>query len=394
MPESAGRDSSTGASSGADGSEPDLFSDPAGEPTLRTRSRDDDVALQGLPAESWCLPGEASVGGASDGDDSLDSYVKTQFRRLVTHVPDIQAREIDPKLFKQVTQSLLEDTSVTLTHHPEIKAVHRRLGAGSFGEVFHCTMKDSRSEVAVKVLRQDTAVSQQREAKMLSELKHGSLVQFHCLLRGPPHALVLELCAGGSLANLLHGKMPSSSCLANLGWRPRARASMDIVSAVEYLHTQHIVHRDIKAGNALLAAPVDMPAVDLPPVKLGDLGLAREVGCHMTPRTGTRRYMAPEVASSNPYAKPADIYSCGLFLFEMMSGEVPFKDFESDSVVLAVATGRRPDPSDVRGPRHLVGALAQVLEACWADDPSARPSASCLARLLQPLALDECACQG
>jgi len=222
--------------------------------------------------------------------------------------------------------------------------------------------------------------------ELLGQFKHDNLVQFICLLQGPPDALVLELCAGGCLTDVLHGPKAQKAGVANLGLRPRACAVLDIVSAVEYLHTQRIVHRDIKPGNVFLTAKVSTPMIDLPPVKLGDLGLAREVDNHMTQCTGTWRYMAPEVLTSNSYAESADVYSCGLVLFEVMSGKVPFDGLNLTRVVQAVTTGQRPNPKDVDGPSPIIEVLGEVLDACWAEEPTDRPTAAYLAQCIKPLA--------
>lgn len=354
-------------------------------------------AEQGQPSNPWQLPAEASVGGSVNADGSIDLNMLQQIRGLAAagNGPGVRAIDtafmggaIDPALMgiSLPEEKPTVDAGVMLARRPEIHAVHGRLGAGNFGEVFHCTMVDQQQQVAVKVLHKGSDVSQKREVELLGQLRHANLVQCQLVLRGPPDALVLELCSGGTLDTLLHQVSAQSGAFTSLGLRPRARAMVDILAAVEYLHAQRIVHRDIKSGNAFLSSQVVLPAEELPPVKLGDLGLARELDSKMTQCTGTWRYMAPEVLNSDEYTESADIFSCGILLHEAMSGKVPFGNLNALRVAAAIATGQRPDVKDLPGPAPIADALAAVIQASWAEEPAERPSASYLAQCLQPLA--------
>mmetsp|Transcript_17974 Transcript_17974/g.51063 ORF Transcript_17974/g.51063 Transcript_17974/m.51063 type:complete len:392 (-) Transcript_17974:202-1377(-) len=379
VPTNAG--DSWSASDSAAGWMSKLFASGPGQPQLHCRAFDSD-SQAGAPD---CLEGML---GSAIIEGSLDASLAGQLGEFFNPSP-LQSREIDPRfvgLDLLVPPEIHEDTAVILSRRPEIEAVHGRLGTGTFGEVFHCTLKGREQKVAVKVLHKGSDISQKREVELLGQLKHDNLVQFICLLHGPPDALVLELCAGGCLTDVLHGPMAQPAGVANLGLQPRARAVLDVVVACEYLHSQRIVHRDIKPGNVFLTSTVSTPMIDLPPVKLGDLGLARELDNQMTKCTGTWRYMAPEVLTSNSYAESADVYSCGLLLYEVLSGKVPFAGLNAMRVVQAVTTGQRPAPRDINGPSAIIEALEAVLGACWAQEPLHRPSASYLAQCITPLA--------
>mmetsp|Transcript_17969 Transcript_17969/g.51049 ORF Transcript_17969/g.51049 Transcript_17969/m.51049 type:complete len:399 (-) Transcript_17969:346-1542(-) len=365
-----------------------LFAGERGQPQLHCRAIDSG-SQAGMPDGLLSgMLGGASVDKSLLMEGSLDASLMGHFGEMVKP-PSLEAREIDPMLLgvdSLALPKIPEDAGVVLARRPEIEAVHGRLGAGTFGEVFHCTLKGSEQEVAVKVLHKGSDISQKREVELLGQFKHDNLVQFICLLHGPPDALVLELCAGGCLTDVLHGPMAQPAGVANLGLQPRARAVLDVVVACEYLHSQRIVHRDIKPGNVFLTSTVSTPMIDLPPVKLGDLGLARELDNQMTKCTGTWRYMAPEVLTSNSYTETADVYSCGLLLHEVMSGKVPFDGLNVIRVVQAVTTGQRPDPKDINGPSPIIDVLGEVLDACWAEEPTDRPSASYLAQCIKPVA--------
>mmetsp|Transcript_17049 Transcript_17049/g.53594 ORF Transcript_17049/g.53594 Transcript_17049/m.53594 type:complete len:283 (-) Transcript_17049:239-1087(-) len=278
----------------------------------------------------------------------------------------------------------MQDGAAVLAKHPRIVAVHERIGVGTFGEVFRCTVQDLEHEVAVKLLLKGSDIRQKRELELLGQLHHERLVRFHAVLDLTPCALVMELCRGGSLDVLLHGPAGEQGGLEGLGLQPRARAMVDVISAVEYLHAHHILHRDIKADNVFLTSPVVAPVCDLPTVKVGDLGLARELGAAMTQCTGTYRYMAPEVLTSEHYAEPSDIFSCGILLYEVMSGRKPFSNLSGLRVAAAISTGTRPEPADI-GTGPIAEALGAILLMSWAEEPEVRPTAAYLRECLEPL---------
>mmetsp|Transcript_105222 Transcript_105222/g.280110 ORF Transcript_105222/g.280110 Transcript_105222/m.280110 type:complete len:399 (-) Transcript_105222:140-1336(-) len=334
--------------------------------------------------KGWNLPGAASV----TTESSLEAGLMQQIRTGCQPGPNLDIRQVDPMLMGgglPLSEPPPTDAKAMLARRPEIQAVHEVLGTGTFGEVIRCTMKDSQLQVAVKVLHKGSVKSQERETELSAQLNHTNLIRCHCVLEGPPDALVLDLCSGGTLSDLLHGPASQHGGLAGLGWKPRAGAMVDIISAVEYLHEKRIVHRDIKSANAFLSTPVSLPVEQLPPVKLGDLGLARAIATRMTQCTGTWRYMAPEVLETNEYAESADVFSCGILLHEVMSGKVPFSEWETVRVAIAIGTGHRPDPKDIDAPGPIKDALAVTLQACWAEEPAERPSAAYLGKCLQPL---------
>lgn len=268
---------------------------------------------------------------------------------------------------------------------PGVVEVHGLIGVGSFSHVFSCTLEGLETVAAVKLLSgPEKPLDENREVRMLMRLQHPNLVRLLRVVEGPPHALALDLCVGGCLQELLHGSGGGKIFLSKLGTQARARAALDAALAVEYLHDQNIVHRDVKSGNCFLSRVVLPDCVELPPVKLGDLGFARSVtAAVMTRGIGTVRYMAPEVISSGSYGLPADVYSCGVLLHELLSGEMPYGNMRINSGALAIAilSGKRPPmdalPEEVRGTD-----LEVLLQECFDAKTDARPgSAQLLARL-------------
>jgi len=258
---------------------------------------------------------------------------------------------------------------------PKIAKVHRRLGVGSFGHVYQCSIIGSSEQVAVKVLLRAPRAEKDREANLLKQLAHPNLIRLWDHIQSDDiHALVFELCTGGSLQAFLHGTTAMLAMSFKL--HERLKAMVGIVSAIEYLHSQSIVHRDVKSANCFLSSKA-MATAELPPLKLGDLGLARPLANEsMTRGIGTIRYMAPEVITSHNYGLAADIFSLGVMLHEVASGQVPFGISKRNDGVLAasIVQGNRPSSSALPQGAILME-LPQVLESCWAADVNLRLTA-------------------
>lgn len=273
---------------------------------------------------------------------------------------------------------------------PGVLEVHSLLGVGTFSYVYSCTMEGLKDRAAVKLLAgPPEPMDQNREANILTQLNHPNLVRLLRVVQGPPHALALELCLGGSLQELLHGSSGGKERLAGVTVQARARAALDVLFAVEYLHDQGVVHRDVKSGNSFLSRRAAPEPSELPPLKLGDLGFARNVAnaAMMTRGVGTVRYMAPEVITSGSYGFPADVYSFGVLLHEILSGEMPYgaQRLNNGALAVAILEGQRPSFA-VLPPESGEGTgLRKLLEDCFSGEPSRRASA---AELVERLAVE------
>lgn len=274
-----------------------------------------------------------------------------------------------------------DDAFALIKTVPGILKIHALLGVGSFSHVFRCNIEGIEEQVAVKLLGEDVLPGRGREAHFTAGLEHPNLVRLYRIVEGPPDYLVLELCSAGCLHEFLHSPA-NREILQAISPLQRARAGLDIASALEYLHAREIVHRDIKAGNCFLKEAV-IAGENLPPVKVGDLGFARpltSMGTSMTQGIGTVRYMAPEVIDSGNYGVQADVFSLGILLHELLSGQIPYGKRNEASLILSVMDGGRPRLEAVYpkvvpfGPE--VPQIIEVMKACWEQDPDTRPPAS------------------
>eukprot|EP00747_Dinoflagellata_sp_TGD_P171454 gnl/TRDRNA2_/TRDRNA2_205572_c0_seq1.p1 gnl/TRDRNA2_/TRDRNA2_205572_c0~~gnl/TRDRNA2_/TRDRNA2_205572_c0_seq1.p1 ORF type:complete len:488 (-),score=48.47 gnl/TRDRNA2_/TRDRNA2_205572_c0_seq1:42-1505(-) len=260
------------------------------------------------------------------------------------------------------------------------------IGTGSFSRVYKCLVNSVEAPVALKVFVQPVHIDslRNREMELLRGLvDHPNLVHLFSQTQESVNAILLEYCGGGSLHTFLHSneKQPLPSWV---DLRQRLHAMLDVASAVAYLHSEGIIHRDVKSGNCFLASqvPVNVADCKMPTVKLGDLNLSRSQSAWMTKGVGSVTYMAPEVMTSQQYDFSADIFSCGILLHELVTCSLPYSNIRTRKIaearlIASICTGMRPPLDDVPiGATR--GDLRALISSCWAAAPNERPSASAL----------------
>ncbi|XP_047968559.1 serine/threonine-protein kinase STY13-like [Salvia hispanica] len=171
--------------------------------------------------------------------------------------------------------------------------------------------------------------------------------------------VVVEYLAGGALKSYL-----IKFRRKKLAFKVVVQMALDLARGLSYLHSQKIVHRDVKTENMLL----DKSRT----VKIADFGVARVEASNpndMTGETGTLGYMAPEVLNGNPYNRKCDVYSFGICLWEIYCCAMPYPDLSFSEVTSAVVQQNlRPEI-----PRCCPSSLANVMKQCWDANPDKRP---------------------
>ncbi|XP_074440005.1 MAP/microtubule affinity-regulating kinase 3 isoform X20 [Larus michahellis] len=194
----------------------------------------------------------------------------------------------------------------------------KTIGKGNFAKVKLARHILTGREVAVKIIdkAQLNPTSLQklfREVRIMKILNHPNIVKlFEVIEKEKTLYLVMEYASGGEVFDYLvaHGRMKEKEARAKF---------RQIVSAVQYCHQKHIVHRDLKAENLLLDADMN--------IKIADFGFSNEftVGNKLDTFCGSPPYAAPELFQGKKYDGPeVDVWSLGVILYTLVSGSLPF----------------------------------------------------------------------
>ena len=241
--------------------------------------------------------------------------------------------------------------------------IGQEIGQGVSAQVYKGIMKKTGEEVAIKALKfQKLEGSKlntfQRELSILASAQHECLLRFVGATDAPPFCIVTEWMPGSTLyadLNQLHNLTPTD----------RSIAMFDIARGMKFLHSRHIIHRDLKSLNVLIDK--DKRA------KIADFGLSRFITTDeaMTNNIGTPHWMAPELLGPNgTYDMKVDVYAYAILLWEICSSSVPYKGLAPAQVIARVIVNdMRPSV-----PLNATRQLRDLIVSSWQKDPSLRPT--------------------
>ncbi|NWV82062.1 E2AK2 kinase, partial [Dasyornis broadbenti] len=224
-----------------------------------------------------------------------------------------------------------------LKHYKNIEPI----GEGGFGNVFKATAKSDKTTYAIK--RVEFTEKVEREAEGLAKLMHENIVRYHWSWKGYDHMkypdssqnsgkkiyclfIQMEFCEQGTLEKWI------AKNRENRKYRVMAQNKFSqIVKGVEYIHSENLIHRDLKPQNIFISHDK---------IKIGDFGLVTSMAFEtLTENRGTKSYMAPEQSGAK-YGKEVDIYALGLIWFEILS---TITGHEKTKVWYSVRNGKLPE---------------------------------------------------
>uniref|UniRef100_A0A4W6EQM8 RAF proto-oncogene serine/threonine-protein kinase n=1 Tax=Lates calcarifer TaxID=8187 RepID=A0A4W6EQM8_LATCA len=247
--------------------------------------------------------------------------------------------------------------------------LHSRIGSGSFGTVYKGKWH---GDVAVKILKVTDPTPEQfqafrNEVAVLRKTRHVNILLFMGYMTKDNLAIVTQWCEGSSLYKHIHVLETNFKMIQLMDIARQTAQGMD------YLHAKNIIHRDMKSNNIFLHEGLT--------VKIGDFGLAtvkaRWSGSHQVEQpSGSILWMAPEVIrmqDNNPYSFQSDVYSYGIVLFELMTGELPYSQIANrDQIIFMVGRGYlSPDLSKLY--KNCPKAMKRLVADCIKKSKDERP---------------------
>ncbi|XP_030213110.1 serine/threonine-protein kinase PAK 6 [Gadus morhua] len=239
-----------------------------------------------------------------------------------------------------------------------------KIGEGSTGVVCIAREKHSGRQVAVKMMdlrRQQRRELLFNEVVIMRDYQHRNVVEmFKSALVEEELWVIMEYLQGGALTNIVSETRLSEEQIATV--------CEAVLQALAYLHSQGVIHRDIKSDSILLTLDGR--------IKLSDFGFCAQISKDIPKRkslVGTPYWMAPEVISKSPYGTEVDVWSLGIMVVEMVDGEPPYF---SETPVAAMKRLRDEHAPTVRNVSQISPVLKDFLDRMLTRDPMERASAT------------------
>lgn len=245
-----------------------------------------------------------------------------------------------------------------------------KIGSGGMGDVYKAYDKRLDRIVALKVLKSEYNEDEsfvrkfRRESLAAASISHPNIVSIYDvgseILEGQTYYyIVMEYIDGKTLKEVIQKEGP-------LPVKQAFHFALQIAEALKVAHSKHIVHRDIKSQNIMVTRDYR--------VKVTDFGIARIVGNSTVTMTdsvmGSVHYFSPEQARGSKIDTRSDIYSLGIVLFEMLTGDVPFDGENPISVALMHIQNHMPLPSDINP--NVDVAVDDIVRRMTMKDPKER----------------------
>ena len=257
---------------------------------------------------------------------------------LSLSISTVSSRRGPPRPAQQATrpphpERLQTDSSQRASQRLGQYKIIRTLGEGSFGKVKLAVHQITGQQVAFKIINRKKLVTRdmagriEREIQYLQLLRHPHIIKLFTVITTVSEIIMVLEYAGTELFDYI---VSNGKCTEDKA----RRFFQQIVCAVEYCHRHKIVHRDLKPENLLLDSHLN--------VKIADFGLSNIMtdGNFLKTSCGSPNYAAPEVISGKLYAGPeVDVWSCGVILYVLLVGRLPFDDEYIPTLFRKIAAG-------------------------------------------------------
>ncbi|KAI8916100.1 kinase-like domain-containing protein, partial [Gorgonomyces haynaldii] len=235
------------------------------------------------------------------------------------------------------------------------------LGKGGFGTVYRA--QTNNTQVAIKLINKQQMKQQNLTRRVANEvevhwqLRHPSILELYNYFEDAEYVyLVMELCENGELYKYLKQRDPLTE--------QETRGIMhQLVKGLHYLHSNGIIHRDLKLSNMLLSRQMDL--------KIADFGLAvkmKDQQSEQKTMCGTPNYISPEIVARQPYGLASDVWSVGCMMVTLLTGSPPFQTSAVKSTLDRISR------EDYRIPEHWSPSTRDLVSQLLQKEAKNRPS--------------------
>ncbi|MEQ1604813.1 MAG: protein kinase [Pyrinomonadaceae bacterium] len=308
---------------------------------------------------------EAFINSRANGDDDL--------KRAVIELIGAQSKTnefLDNSAMKIVAKAIAideprEKRESLLGKKIATYRIEKLIGAGGMGEVYLAFDEKMRRNVALKILPAEFGSNDERvrrfemEARAISKLNHPNIVTIYDVGNADGiNYIATEFVEGKTLRDLIAGKFKLRNVMAN---------SIQICDALSAAHAEGIIHRDIKPENIMIRKDGYAKILDFGVAKLTEFGPETVLKISHTTKgmiIGTPAYMSPAQVSGDPIDLRTDIWSCGVVLYEFLTGKHPFKGKNRQETFQAILSTDPLPPSEINPviPEVLDRVLLKTLE--------------------------------